>query len=258
MLITTSFNTYIEESKENVEEALSLAKEDGFDAVGIMIAEPLEYYLEKKEALKNGGLKFCIHANLTDTNPASSNEGIRKESVKQLKDAITLAKELNAEIVTFHPGKFKNSLRVQEAYLLLDLSLKELLPFAEKNEITLCIENMEPGFKELCVTLTQVKQVLERHPKLMLTLDLAHVAMAVSSEEELIDYYQALKNRIRLFHISGIKPKVSHVEVSLKESDVDFANILKLIKDFDGILRIENRERSKNIESLEFIRNILK
>jgi sugar phosphate isomerase/epimerase len=257
MNVATTFDTYLAETNENLEEAFLLAKEQGFDAMGIMIKESLEYYLEKKEQFLDSGLKFCIHANLIDTNIASTNEGIRKESIKQFKDAIILAKEISCKIVTFHPGKFRNSLLVQEAYYTLDKSLQELLDFAEKNDVTLCLENMEPRDKTLCVTLTQTQKVLDRHPKLMLTLDLAHVAMVVNSEEELIEYYNSLKSRIAHFHISGIKPRRSHVEVSLKESDVDFTNIIRLIKNTPAIIRIENRERIKNIDSLEFIKQAL-
>lgn len=258
MNIATSFSSYIEETKDNCEGALALAKQDGFEFMGIMVKEPVEYYLEKKEIFKNSGLKFCLHADLHDTNLASVNQGIRKESVKQVKDAIILAKQLNAKICTIHPGKFKNTLNISEAYMLLDLSLCELLAYAEQNSVLLCLENMEPNPKELCVTLTQVQKVLERHPKLGLTLDLAHVAMVVESEEDFYNFYEVLKPRITHFHISGIKPRMSHVEVSLKESDVDFTTILKKIKDFDGIIRIENRERKKNIDSMEFIKNAIK
>lgn len=257
MIIATSFETYMEETKGDVQKALQSAKEDGFEAIGIVMSESLNCYLEKIDILRNSGMLFCIHANMIDTNIASSNEGIRKESVRQFKEAMFLAKELDARIVTIHPGKFRNSIQVQEAYMLLDLSLSELIPFALQNNVVLCLENMEPWQRELCVSLTQVEKVLERHPNLGLTLDLAHVAMSVSSEEEIISYYLSLKNRITHFHISGIKQNISHVEVSLKDSDVDFTNMIRMIKDFSGIIRIENRERKKNIESLEFIRKVL-
>jgi sugar phosphate isomerase/epimerase len=258
MIIATSFSTYLEETNGNFEEALALAKQDGFEAMGIVVKEQLDYYLKNKEIFLNSGLKFCIHANMIDTNISSLNEGIRNESIKQMKEAIILAKELNARIVTFHPGKFRNTLHIQDAYYLLDLAIDELQAFAEQNNVLLCLENMEPKDRELCVTLTQVKKVLERHPKLGFTLDLAHVTMLVSNEEEFMQYYNELKDRISHFHISGIKPKTSHVEVSLKESDVDFTNVLKMIKDFNGMIRIENRERKKNLESRDFIINAIK
>jgi sugar phosphate isomerase/epimerase len=258
MIIATSFSTYIEEAKEEVVKALELAKQDGFSAMGVVASEPLEYYLSKKEAMLLSGLRFSVHAPIVDLNIASTNEGIRKESIRQIKDSIILAKELSAKVVTIHPGKFRNTLLIQEAYMLLDLSLSELMPFAEEHNVILCLENMEPGHKELCVTLNQVQKVLERHPKLGLTLDLAHVAMVVSSEEEFYEYYLSLKSRVTHFHISGIRPKMSHVEVSLNESDVDFTKMIQLIKDFTGIVRIENRERRKNVESLNFIKNIIK
>ena len=257
MHIATSFSTYMVETGEDVEKALLLAKKDGFDAIGIVMSEPLDFYRTKKEQIINSSLKLCIHSNLTDTNIASINEGIRNESIKQAKDSITLASELGAKVVTIHPGKFRNTHYIQEAYFNLDNSINELISFADERGITLCLENMEPGNKDLCVTLTQIEKVLDRHSKLMLTLDLAHVGMVVENEIDMIHYYEKLKSRIKHFHISGLKPKMSHVEVSLKDSDIDFRNILNLIKNFDGIVRIENREREKNIESLKFIKEAI-
>ena len=258
MIIATSFSTYFKECGQDIDKTFEVVKKDGFGAIGISISEPIEFYLEKKEKFKNSGLIFCIHAPLVDTNISSTNQGIRTESIKQMKGAILFAKEIDAKIVTLHPGKFRNTQMIQDAYLLLDSALDDLLLFAENNDVKLCLENMEPNPKELCVTLTQVQKVFDQHPNLCLTLDLAHVAMVVTSEEEFYAYYNSLKEYIRHFHISGIKPRMSHVEVSLIESDVDFSRIIKLIKEFPGIVLIENRERSKNLESFEFIKSVLK
>jgi sugar phosphate isomerase/epimerase len=232
MIIATSLSTYLTESGDDLVGAFSLAKQDGFEAMGIVVSENIDYYSENLSLFKSSCLKFCIHAPFIDINLASTNEGIRKESVRQIKDAIQFAKNLGVRILTFHPGKYRNSLMVQEAYMLLDLSISELLPFAEQNNVLLCLENMEPGKNELCVSVIQVQKVLERHPKLGFTLDLAHVAMVVESEEELMQYYGSLQDRVSHFHISGIKPRMSHVEVSLKESDVDFTNICICLANF--------------------------
>lgn len=257
MHIATTFDTYMELENNDLESALDRIKQDGFDALGIVVTEPISYYREMIPKLKQSGLKFCVHANLVDTNLASSNKGIRQESIKQVKEAIDLAIKLGAKVVTFHPGKFRNTFHIQEAYMLLDLSIKELLEYTEQINVTLCIENMEPRHKELCVSAAQTNNVLKRHPGLMLTLDLAHVAMKTDSVNDILDYYRQFKDRIRHFHISGNKPNKSHVEVSLNESGVDFSEVIREITDFSGILRIENRERKKNIESLEFIKNII-
>jgi len=115
MIIATSLSTYLDECRGDLDKSLSLIKEDGFDACGIVIEEPIDYYISISQKLKDSDLKFCIHANMTDTNIASINEGIRKESVKQIKDAILLGKEINA-IVNFHPGSFRNQFMVDEAY----------------------------------------------------------------------------------------------------------------------------------------------
>ncbi len=255
MRIASTLDIYMQE--ENIKQALDHAKDDGFDALGIVITEPIDYYRNIAAQLKGADLDFCVHSNLVDTNLASSNQGIRQESIKQVKEAIEFAKEIGAKVVTVHPGKFRNTYHVKEAYMMLDLSLNELLPIAEENGILLCMENMEPGRKDLCVTKVQVKKVLERHKGLYLTLDLAHVAMIVKSQEEMVDFYSSLSGRIRHFHISGFQPNSSHVEVSLKESQFDFSQIIDKIRDTDCILRIENRELQKNIDSLQFIKTII-
>jgi hypothetical protein len=81
MQIATTFDTYLEESNSDIKKALSLAKQDNFNAIGIMLNEPLDYYIKNKDLFKESKLKFCIHANITDTNIASLNEGISYVSV---------------------------------------------------------------------------------------------------------------------------------------------------------------------------------
>ena len=254
MIIATSLATYLDETHEWIK-ALNLAKEDGFKGIGIMIQESLNYYMENLSILKQSGLKFCVHANLIDTNIASLNEGIRKESVNQVKEAIILAKALSAEIVTFHPGKYRNYLLEKDAYEKLFISLEELLPFAKERTIKLALENMEPRGNNLCVKINQIDKVINRYPELGLCLDVAHAGMVT---ENFIEYLDVFRDKIIHFHISGVNYLNSHVEVSLKESRINFSLIINEISGFECMLRIENRTREKTLESLEFINNIIK
>jgi sugar phosphate isomerase/epimerase len=254
MMIATTLKTYLEETNDDFDKAFAMIKQDGFEACGIVMNDPLDRYLSIKDKLRASGLRFCIHAPITDINISSTNLGIRKESVKQVKDAILLGKEIDA-VVTFHPGSFRNTFHVDEAYENMDMSIMDIMNFAKENDVCIFLENMEPGKKQLCTTIVQLKKVTQKFKDLNLCLDIAHAAMIT---ENYMEYWHELKHRIKHIHISGINDQNSHVEVSLNESSVDFTDFIKTVKSFKGIIRIENRTRAKNLESLEFIREALR
>lgn len=251
MQILPRLTHYLEKSNNNLSKALELLKQDGFNTVSILIENNIEWL---RKNWVDAGLVPVIHSDYVDTNLASSNEGIRKESVRQLKEEILLAKDIGCKIINFHPGKYKNIFHEEDAYKALFESLEEVIPFAAENGITLSLEYIEKEGKNICASLEKVKFVLEKFPLLAFTLDAAHAAI---NGEDPIRIYDELKKKIKIIHISGVLLGRSHVEVSLLETGYHFADFIRKIKDFDGYVEIENREYSKFKDSLGFIKEVL-
>lgn len=249
MLLAAPFHTYME---EDFDKAINQMRQDGFDAIGLYIDREFEFYYGLKEKLIECKMPICLHADINDTNIASVNKGIREESMKQAKQTIDFARDINANVVTIHPGKYGNKYKEDGAYRVLYSSLCELEKYA--GEVNLAMENMEPEKNALCVNVEDVKKVIEEHPKLTLCFDAAHAAMV---QEDYLEYWDLLLERISHVHLSGVNGRNSHVEVSLAESLTDFSPMIKELKKFNGVVLIENRDKQKAVESLGFFRNVI-
>ena len=77
-------------------------------------------------------LRGCVHSQSWDLNLASLNDGIRTQSIAEVKKSIDLARRLDLEEVTVHPGH-RTIPGAGEPYReYLRESLKEILEYAEK------------------------------------------------------------------------------------------------------------------------------
>lgn len=251
MIFVPKLTYYLEKSNNNIPKALELLKQDGFNAVSIFVEDSHDWL---RKNWVDVGITPIMHSNFIDINLASSNQGIRKECVRQLKEEVLLAKDIGCKIITFHAGKFQNIHQKEDAQNKFFESMQEVIPFAVQNNVALSVEYLEKDINFLCSSLEGARFVLEKFPLLALTLDAAH---AVMNEEDPIKIYDELKKKIKVIHISGFLPEKSHVEVSLVESEYDFTDFIKKIKDFEGFVEIENREYSKFNDSLNFIKKIL-
>jgi sugar phosphate isomerase/epimerase len=57
-----------------------------------------------RETLDDLGLKRTVNSPSRDVNITSSNPGIRRESMQQSIEALEIAAQLEATVVTVHPG----------------------------------------------------------------------------------------------------------------------------------------------------------
>jgi len=162
--------------------------------------------IKKQVALKirrvadKRGFKLTIHAPhineklMPDLNLCSLSKEERKTSLNYALSTIDLAYLLEAEFVTFHPGYIykgfspgkerflSNYLHEAKKYLIE--SLKKLASHAEKNGLTITIENMEPRIDVgyLLTHPSETKEVVKAvgNKFLKITYDVAHAALAAS------------------------------------------------------------------------------
>lgn len=134
-------------------------------------------------------------------NIASEDRSIRSQSVDYLKENITYAAEINAELFTFHPGFLsdpKINLDTEESYdfqfsetntarskatELFWKSTEELLKHAEKLQVKIALETQGSQTQKdqvLFSSLEEIEKVFERFnsPWLGLNLNLAHFYLA--------------------------------------------------------------------------------
>jgi len=151
--------------------------------------------------------------------------------------------------VVAHPGQYENGYK-EAAYAQLNLSLQELLPFAQKHRVLFTLENMDGTERKLFSSCADVQHVLAANPALQLTVDLAHLGM---TGQDVSRFLNDFARRISHFHVSGCVKGKAHTEISLPDSRVDFGPCLKAIRDWDMMMTIENSDRLASKRSRTFI-----
>ena len=120
---------------------IQAAHDHDFEMIEILGESPF-FLKDNTIAYKDCGLDVCIHAPTVDINIASLNEGIKAESVKQMKECIDYAESINAYAITVHAGKIGRNdppLRKQALEYACQ-SISELVDYAEN--VIISVENM--------------------------------------------------------------------------------------------------------------------
>lgn len=256
---------------KSLEDILDMAINDGFDLIEILCEGPYwpryilnthinynsgnnDYYrkniTEYNDKLKNMDLsifesydvEIMLHSPTIDLNPASMNEGIRDETIKQTKEALDLGNIIGATAITTHPGiVHRKEERIRD--LAVDFAidtLKKCQIHAEDVGVDLSIENMpnKPNF--LANSPEEHKNIVEAIGS-SATIDWGHANTYENPNEFLsipsISYYHLNDN---------MGKKDSHLP--LGEGSADFGSkFLKNVK--KGIIELNNYEdvlKSKN------------
>ncbi len=167
-----------------LEEALLMAEQCGYDGAEIQLydfpggARWRPQFLAAAGRARERGLLLAVHGPSGDINLSSSNEGIRKESLRQARETIFLAREAGAAAVTVHPGRL-SSMREEKSrqYGWMEEACGELAGLAEELQIPIGFENMEKRPKEVFTSPELLNRLLTpfRNPFLGVTLDFAHL-----------------------------------------------------------------------------------
>jgi sugar phosphate isomerase/epimerase len=190
---------------------------------------------------------FTVHAPVLDLNPCSLNPEVAEVSIGYAVRSIGIAEALGATLLTVHPGRRTAKRQPGTAdQVRFAHYLTVLRDAAQKNEIRVAMENMEPAINSFLSTPERMRSVLDEEPWLSFTLDTSH-ALA-GSEEIAMRYIEICADRLVNVHISRIEGKTLHCP--LDRSPV-IARILTALKDhhFKGSLTLE-------IEDLIFNRSL--
>ena len=118
------------------------------------------------------------------------------------------------------------------------------------------MENMEDAQKMMCVKLDDLKRILYRYDDIFLAFDVAHAAK--NFPEDYMNFYNTFKDKAIHFHMAGVQKRKSPEEVPLAQSEIDFSNFIKEIKERDAILRLESSTHQDLVNSLKFITRVMK
>jgi sugar phosphate isomerase/epimerase len=152
---------------------------------------------------------------------------------------------LGADTVTVHPGRRTAKRPPSPAdFIRFDHYIGELRKAAEKNDIKICMENMEPVVNNLLCSPEKMRVLLDNEPWLYFTLDVSHALL--NNEHEPGRFIDLCHDRLRNVHISRIEQGKPHFPL---DRNPLMAVVMENLKDhgFSGSLTLE-------IEDLTFDR----
>ena len=244
----------------NLIDSLRLIKEKGYDGVEIW-ADQIQRDIEDlpwfKKYLQQLGLEITLHSPNNDMNLSSTNNEIRRISIKQIEGSIKLASKLDLKIITVHPGR-KTSIRdnLDRIWELQLDSFNQLVKIAEKYNIFLGIENMELRAKEIIIFPKDVNRLISsiQSKCVGITLDLAHVATIGNYDVK--EYISELQKKIIHVHLSDSNNTTTHLPLGWGELNLP-EMLFALQKEYDKNVVIEGYVPGREIEVLENNFNIL-
>ena len=204
---------------------------------------------EIKDIINSMSLEITVHGPFSDLNPASLNEAIWNETVKQIKQCVEMSADFS-RIVVVHPGILSplGSQMPDQAWARNVDALKELCGHAEEYGVTLCLENMIDLDKLLCRTPPEVFGMVEAAGCGM-AFDVGHANTMGN-----IDEFLREKDRFTHVHIHDNNGKKDeHLELS--KGNIDWDRVLSELKGFKGMVVIEARSLEEGRRSLEYARN---
>jgi len=225
-------------------EIFALIEEAGLDGVEFWIETP-DFWLrdcpaDEIIALRRGFCipeTFTIHAPVLDLNPCSINPDVASVSVRNTLQAIRLASQMGAGIVTVHPGRRTAKRPPSPAdHERFDRYIDALHKEASECGIRIAMENMEPAINSLLCTPIMMRELLDQEPFLSFTLDVAHALSG--NPEDLSEYIRLCGDRLVNVHLSRAEGKRLHLP--LDEAPV-MGGILRLLTDsgYAGPLTLE-------------------
>ncbi|MBN2219060.1 MAG: sugar phosphate isomerase/epimerase [Kosmotogaceae bacterium] len=200
-----------------------------------------------RKTLDNLGLKRTLHSPSRDINITSSNPGIRRESLQQTIEALEIAAQLEANVVTVHPGHMSSSKDRPEDYF--EANLESFHKIARKGRdlgLKIAVEVMEMKPMEIVTEPENLNSLLEYidFDCIGTTFDIAHAASCFKNLVDgealngmIINYMRKLR-KIYNVHISNATS--AKVHTPLLRGEYDFFPVLEeLVKIYEGTVTIE-------------------
>lgn len=211
-----------------------------------------------KRALKSADMKVVVHAPYSDFNLMTLSPYLREVSIKEIKAAIDIAKELGAGIVTIHAGKINRfAERNDLAKKALKEPLNDLIDYASLAGIRLSAENLESKAgtsRNYPSTIEESEEILSSFKGLEFCIDTGHFHSGG------VDVYKAIRQlvtRSNCIHIHDVMGNKDHMVIG--KGQIDFKQVISMLvfADFRGAAIIENGTTDECIESYNALKPLL-
>ena len=215
--------------------------------------------MSEKKAIEVGKLAKSLNVVLSVHAPYYVNLNAESEikvrqSIQRLFDSVRIGVLLNARNIVFHAGYYMKYSK-ETAYRRIKEALERLVGMIE-HDVVLRVETM--GKRNQFGDIDEVVRLSEEVDKVMPCIDISHIharTRAFNSYDEFADLLELIENRLGReslkdmhIHISGIEYdlKGEKRHVNLKESDFNYIEFLRALKDFGADGRVISE--SPNLE----------
>ena len=237
-----------------VEEIHSFS-ELGFDYLELAMDPPEAHYstisenhLPISKALADHGMGIVCHLP-TFVSTADLTESIRRASVTEMKQSLSVATDLGAQKVVLHPPMISGmgtyvSERIR-GYALEFIS--DMIELSEVLGVTICLENMMPrnGFG---VEPSELDMLFWRFPSLQFTLDTGHANLGEGGKTRLAELVERFGERLGHVHLSDNRGLYDD-HFSLGSGTIDFQRLSESLKEigYDGTVTFEVFDQDRNL-----------
>jgi sugar phosphate isomerase/epimerase len=259
-----AMNFPIKPIAQELEDIVSL----GFDYIELTMDPPQAHYTTIRH-MKNSILEFLKSHSMdvichlpTFVSTADLTDSIREASLQEMFNSLDVAAELGSPKIVLHPGYIGGlGVFVQETALAYaNNSLDAIISRAEELGLCVCLENMFPRCRAF-VEPADFIAILQRFPKLKLTLDTGHANIGSRGERRILEFIKKFGQRIGHLHISdNFGERDDHV--ALGAGTINFPKIAKALKkcgyDDTATLEIFSEDRRQLQKSRDQFDAILK
>ena len=243
------------EAKKPITEAMQEAKDLGFDAIELAIADKgvLTHQATKTqcEDILSTGQKIGIEISSIASgenwfcSPTSNDHNIRNKSIEFTHKAIQITKWLGSDAYLYIPGAVDVFFLPEAEVISYDVcyeraceAIKQILPSAEETGVAICIENV---WNKFLLSPLEMRDLIDSFNSEMIGIyfDVGNVLLTGYPEQ----WIRILGKRIKRVHVKDFKRSAGTVEgfVDLLEGDVNFQTVKEALIDigYDGYITAE-------------------
>ncbi|MDQ1371718.1 MAG: hypothetical protein QG582_633 [Candidatus Thermoplasmatota archaeon] len=199
------------------------------------------------------GLRFQVHAPMSDVNIGSVYEPMRLAAVEEIKRAIMSCQALDVTVLTVHPG-FVNGIAFLDRSRPLEMtrrSILELAPYAEEHGVTMAVENLPANINATCTKAHELASVLEGTSAWM-CFDLGHANTAGE-----IDNMLGHVSRFRNVHLHNNEGQWDQHNV-IDDGTADLVRVISALKPaYGGNFIIESADLEQGARSKAILEKLL-
>lgn len=252
---------------ESINDAIDYASANGFASIQVDLTMP-KFFPEKyttaqrrqiRDYAKKKKIEIKLHLPAEDFSLQTLHQGIRSAIIERVKEIIDFARDIDATIVTIHPGTVPvftmpglGDVPITEQYPDLhkdasEKTLHELSKYA-KGKTCLCIENSP--FDEIVMDV--LDKLLAEEENLFLTWDIAKTYRTDGSlKTDVEQFFLKHLNKVRECHLHDRTSEEAHDVIG--RGKIDFVRYLNLPGGFDVGYTIEVRPRERALHCLKII-----